>query len=472
MRTTWDLSTFVAVRLTRALGDEQRAEKDFRAAIQVFESRRTLVADEENRISYFDQAQLGFREMVRLQAVQRRRADLAMDFVERARARSLLDSLAADPIGQGERGSGHLVGGPLKTAEIVRILPPGVALIEYFLLEDRLLAWLIRADGIRMSERPLDRRWLEARVYSLRAAIELGSAANNEYKGAEELYEILVGDFLPDLPPEESVVFVPDGVLHLVPFSALRNPGTGHLLVEDREVTVAASATAYALAVSSRRERLARAPRSLLAVGNPAISRDEFLDLPDLKGAEDEASRLGALYPKSSVLTGAAATRSRIEEILPQAEVFQFSGHAMVNEEVPWHSRLLVTPMGSDSESGSLLLSDIARLPLAHLQVVILGACSTGTGRVWSNEGVVGLVRPFLAAGVPAVVASLWNVDDRTSAELIVALHERLLLGEAPTAALRAAQLQLLRSRNSELRAPASWAAFQVYGGPSQASSN
>jgi CHAT domain-containing protein len=75
------------------------------------------------------------------------------------------------------------------------------------------------------------------------------------------------------------------------------------------------------------------------------------------------------------------------------------------------------------------------------------------------------LARPFLAAGVPAVVASLWNVGDRATAPLLVAFHRRLRDGRDPLSALRAAQLELLRGPAPALRSPASWAAFEVFGG-------
>jgi CHAT domain-containing protein len=399
--------------------------------------------------------------MVKLQALQRGRAAVALEYVERARARSLLDSLAADSRANGNQSGGaRSLGQPLLAEEIVRALPRGVILIEYFLLDDRLVTWIISADGIRMSEHPLDVGWLEVKVYSLRAEIELRSTVDVQSGASTELYQILLGEV--ELPPGETVVIIPDGVLHLVPFSALQDPATGRYLVEERPVAVAPSAT-VALGRAGRGTRAMASPGKVLAVGNPAISRDEFPTRSVLTEAEREAVEIAALYPAGEALTGDGATKRKIEAALPRAEVFHFSGHALVNEETPWRSRLLVARSAGDS--GDLFLSDIARLPLAQLRLVVLGACSTGIGRIWSNEGVVGLVRPFLAAGVPTVVASLWDVDDTSSAELLVALHERIRLGDSPANALRAAQLQLLRSQSPLLRAPASWASFQVYAG-------
>jgi CHAT domain-containing protein len=96
--------------------------------------------------------------------------------------------------------------------------------------------------------------------------------------------------------------------------------------------------------------------------------------------------------------------------------------------------------------------------------VLILAACSTGVGAVSRGEGVVSVARPFLAAGVPLVIASQWDVEDRATARLFLAFHERLSATHDAARALREAQLQMLRSNDSSLDAPASWGAFVALG--------
>jgi CHAT domain-containing protein len=107
------------------------------------------------------------------------------------------------------------------------------------------------------------------------------------------------------------------------------------------------------------------------------------------------------------------------------------------------------------------LPDDIAALPLAGTRVAVLSACATGAGAESRGEGVLSLVRPFLAAGVPHVVASLWSVRDDDTRPLMVALHRRLLAGEPPSAALRSAQLEALRSSGGRA---GTWAAFMTVG--------
>jgi CHAT domain-containing protein len=78
---------------------------------------------------------------------------------------------------------------------------------------------------------------------------------------------------------------------------------------------------------------------------------------------------------------------------------------------------------------------------------------------------VLSLARPFLAAGVPAVVASLWEVEDEPTARLLTAFHRHLRGGESALAALRSAQRELLADPDPALRSPAYWAAFELFGG-------
>jgi CHAT domain-containing protein len=97
------------------------------------------------------------------------------------------------------------------------------------------------------------------------------------------------------------------------------------------------------------------------------------------------------------------------------------------------------------------------------VDLVVLSACQTALGKEVDGEGLVGLTRGFMYAGATRVVASLWNVDDLATSQLMANFY-RIMLEEkiSPAAALRKAQLQILKKR--QWRSPYYWAAFQVYG--------
>ena len=127
----------------------------------------------------------------------------------------------------------------------------------------------------------------------------------------------------------------------------------------------------------------------------------------------------------------------------------------------PARSRLLLAADAGDS--GALYLRD---LPWRDLRaaLVVLAACRSAAGTVSRTEGALSLSRPFLAAGVPNVVGSLWDVDDEVSRTFFVAFHRSLLAGADPARALHSAQLLLLHSGDPTLAHPSTWAGFVSIG--------
>jgi CHAT domain-containing protein len=94
---------------------------------------------------------------------------------------------------------------------------------------------------------------------------------------------------------------------------------------------------------------------------------------------------------------------------------------------------------------------------------VVLSACQTALGKDVRGEGLVGLTRAFLYAGSPAVVASLWTVPDRSTAELMRQFYHGMLKENLrPAAALRQAQIALWK--DSRWARPYYWAAFTLQG--------
>jgi CHAT domain-containing protein len=136
-------------------------------------------------------------------------------------------------------------------------------------------------------------------------------------------------------------------------------------------------------------------------------------------------------------------------------------------------SQLLLAPApGGDSKRGEsdglLRAYEIYRLGRLRPRLVALSACQTTAEGFLSGEGAIGLSRPFQAAGVPLVVASLWLVEEKASMQLMVEFHrQRQLAGQPTVAALSEAQRSLLRGEG-HYRHPYYWAAFITVGGYSQ----
>jgi CHAT domain-containing protein len=196
-------------------------------------------------------------------------------------------------------------------------------------------------------------------------------------------------------------------------------------------------------------------------VGDPAVDRSRFSTLYSLPEAAAEAVDLTALTGAVSLL-GKAADKSSFLVAAPNAEWIHFAGHALVDPRNTLLSMLVLAP-GRDG-SGALTAREIYSLNLQKTRLVVLAACDTGNEYVPGSEGATSLARAFLAAGVPTVVASLWDVGDRPTAKLSDAFHRNLLAGDDPMEALRKAQLALLHGGDEAIRSPAAWGAFEVFG--------
>jgi CHAT domain-containing protein len=215
------------------------------------------------------------------------------------------------------------------------------------------------------------------------------------------------------------------------------------------------------------------AGETILSVGDPAFDREKFQGLPPLPSAEREATEVAALYGARPLL-GARAAEEEVTRAMREAEVVQLASHYVIDAASPMRSRLLLAHAGraeaageaGDGGDGVLQAFEVYRMRLPRARLVVLSACQTGADRVYRGEGAVGIARPFIAAGAPLVVASLWPVESGPTADLIISFHRHRKLDGLPTAeAFRRAQLDMLASPDPRNRLPKYWAAFTVTGG-------
>ena len=138
-----------------------------------------------------------------------------------------------------------------------------------------------------------------------------------------------------------------------------------------------------------------------------------------------------------------------------------FAGHALPNNEFPGFASLLLAP-DEESDSGKIFayeLESLGRASQRRPRLVVLAACSTADGFGYRGEGVMSLVRPFLAAGVPEIVASYWQVDDEASHEFLLRFHQAYRHSGSAVRALRRAQIDSIRAE----RPISQWAPFVTF---------
>jgi CHAT domain-containing protein/tetratricopeptide (TPR) repeat protein len=336
---------------------------------------------------------------------------------------------------------------PVTLAEIQALLPEGTTLLEYLVTDSSVVLWVVDRQHLKVVRIPGDRQSLVDQVRGFRGAITKMAPVVDVQAQAQRLYRRLLEPARADIVGDRLVI-VPHGVLHYLPFSALRSPA-GRWAIEEFAISSLPSASVLRYLA----EKGAAAPARSLVVGNPDLGSQ--LDLP---WAEREARMVGRREGEATVLVRADATEAEIKKAAGTAGLLHFATHGELVESDPLSSAILLVPGGG--EDGRLEVREVFGLDL-HAQLVVLSACETGLGRLSRGDDIVGLQRAFLYAGTPAIVTTLWKVDDRASYELIRAFYDRLA-SAGPVEALRQAQIETMAA----FPHPFAWAAFELSGAP------
>jgi CHAT domain-containing protein len=404
---------------------------------------------------------------------------------------------------------------PLSLGEIQRqALDGGALLLEYSLGAEKSFLWAVTSDSFASFTLPeRDRIEETARRYyerltarndnpegeSLPAKKARIKAADDEaQRVGRELSKLILQPVEP-LLGRRPLLIVADGALQYVPFAALPLSSTGAPLVSGHEVVSLPSASVLAVL---RRELRGRqpAPRALAIFADPVFEPDDERiahgagkagpleppslakeetrggqaaeptsesELRRLRASGTEADAIAALLPPQEVFkaVGCAASRSAVTEGgLDLFRTVHFATHGFIESDRPELSRLVMSLYDENGQrrDGYLRLSDIYGLRL-DADLVVLSACRTALGKEIRGEGLVGLTRGFMYAGAARVLASLWSVEDRATAELMAIFYRGMLRdGLSPAAALRQAQLEV--ARKPSWRAPFYWAGFSLQG--------
>lgn len=281
----------------------------------------------------------------------------------------------------------------------------------------------------------------------------------------------------PGLDAFDRLAVVLDDPFGELPLPMLHHPLTDRPLVESHGIVRLPS---FAVLDALRRRTADCDPPegSVLALGDPVFGSDDDrwpggfvsprgprtdLDFRSLPHTEDEVRDIGDLYGQdATVLLGFQATYEELKARIDRFRILHLATHARGDRQIPERSRLAlscVDASGTVLEICDLYLDSVTELELCG-QTVVLSACSTAIGPGLAGEGILGLPRAFLEAGATAVVASLWDVDDERTAQLMTLFHQRLLEGHGTAEALGLAQSELARSGMSAR----TWGAFVVIG--------
>lgn len=413
---------------------------------------------------------------------------------------------------------------PLGLQEIQQQLDQDTVLLEYSLGDERSYVWVVTPTSLKSFElKPRLQIEKSARqVYELlttRSILKpnessgarrkrLADADAKLLEASAELSTLIIKPVVPEFG-KKRLVIVGDGALQYVPFAALTIPQASggqstrveyRPLIIDHEIINLPSASALAVQRETLRGRKL-APNAVAVIADPVFSvtderlkgvqaaaggkpsqsevsyttriiehladDDGKLKIRRLTFTRAEAESILAVAPKvgSFKATDFQANRATATSgKLSTYRYIHFATHGYLDSDRPDLSAVLLSLVDEKGEpqDGFLRAHEVYNLDLPA-ELVVLSACQTGLGKEIKGEGLVGLTRGFMYAGARRVLVSLWNVNDKATAELMQRFYRRMLRdNQSPAAALRLAQVEMWQQK--QWQSPYYWAAFTMQG--------
>ena len=479
-------------------GDLPGATENLLKGVQVLEALRgRLGSNDSYKISIFETQTFPYINLQKV-LIAANKNDAALEIAERGRGRAFVELLE-------KRLS-------LKQTPATTITPPNIeqikqiaktqnsTLVQYSIIyndfkvegreksqESELYIWVIKPTGevtFRFSN--LKSLWQEQQIslaYYItssreyiaargRSSSEIGRSDETiETKRLKQLYQILIQPIAELLPndPNARVIFIPQKSLFVVPFPALID-ADGKYLIEKHTILTAPAIQVLQLTNQQRKQVLGD---KVLVVGNPTMPSipleigEKPEQLPPLPGAQKEALAIAKLL-KTTAITGNQATKSSIVQQMLKSRIIHLATHGLLDDfkglGVPGAIALAPDPPSSLSKeqqsgiNGLLTADEILDLKL-NAELVVLSACDTGRGKI-TGDGVIGLSRSLITAGVSSVIVSLWSVPDEPTASLMSEFYQNIQKNPDKAQALRQAMLTTMK----EYPEPKNWAAFTLIG--------
>jgi len=432
-------------RLDIAAGKWPDGIRHYEAAVNTVERTRLDLSSTDYRLSIQSRLLQSYEEYVDA-LVARAQIEQALSVADSSRGRVLAERQGANVPARPSPAVFRSAAADLR----------GV-LLFYWIGTKRSYAWAVTHDRIRFTALGVTKADVETLVrgYQEFLVSSIGDPLAASHGPGDELYQRLIAPLASWIPQGSAVIVVPDGALARLNFETLPVPGDRrHYWIDDVQVAVAP-----ALGVLNQSSRSPTAERSVLLIGDAVPADSKY---PALRYASAEMAAISGAFSKQTAMYRAdQATPARYLESQPaRYEIVHFTAHADANTESPLDSAVIL----SRGQTGyKLYARDVAAHPLTA-GLVTISACRSAGERTYAGEGLVGFSWAFLRAGAKRVIAGLWDVDDRSTAELMGDVYGRLAAGSSPGAALRAAKLAMIKSGGARAK-PYYWGPFELFVG-------
>lgn len=472
----------------------------YKKGIQIAENIRSTIKIEENTASFVNFWARHYRSLILL-LWQENRCQEAFEFVERSKARAFLDKLANARVGLRGRVDAYLfkqeqtlrnqifalrskdpnhqlifrekdyknllekleIQNPEAAslisvdiaclAQIQEQLNTETTLLEYFVTDERILAFIITRDRFQAVNLDVTRAELKKQITLFRDFADTSESHPLELKN---LYNSLITPLKPQLHTPRLAI-VPHNILHYLPFAALTNGE--RYLIDDYALVNLPCANILRFLPSKRSPSTNR----VLALGAPNHTQKS---LPPLNFAQKEVEAIAPLF-NTKAYVGKDATESLVWSQAKKAEIVHIAAHGEYDPNTPLFSTIHLAMDGNAEvaqKDGRLEVHDIYKLDLTTCtNLVVLSACQTDIGntqKVSLGDEIIGLNRAFIYAGTPSVIGSLWNLEDQATQLLMEKFYHYLQMGMHKAKALQQAQIEVRKNQPH----PFYWAAFVLTG--------
>ena len=435
------------------------ADREYRASLATFEAARSGVRHEDFQLSFLTNVARIYDDYVHF-LLARGKTEDALRWADYSRARTL-----AEGLGLLSKDNHNRTGPPALTPSEISRRAKGTILF-YWLGEKQSYLWAITPSITRLF--PLaPGSEIDSLVKRYRKGLNGPEDVLSSSEDGRALYRILVEPAKAFLPRDTKVFIISDGSLNNLNFETLVvDQPRPHYWIEDADVVNASSLRV--LAASFIHENPLRSAGEgkltsrLLLIGNSVAPSKEY---PELPRAGEQMANVARHFPASQRQVYQRALANPSAYLAGNPETFShihFVAHGTASRLSPLDSAIVLSKSAVDTEPFKLYARDIVQHRL-HAELVTISACYGAGSRAYSGEGLVGLAWAFLRAGAHNVIASLWEVTDASTEQLMDRFYDELDSGASPDAALRAAKLSLLRG--SAFHNPFYWAPFQLYTG-------
>ncbi|MDY7019742.1 MAG: CHAT domain-containing tetratricopeptide repeat protein, partial [Cyanobacteriota bacterium] len=470
-------------------GQEATATDYLFQAVSIWESLHPGL-DDDNKVSLME-SQADTYRWLQQALIAQDKIEAALEVSERGRARAFAHLLSS------RFNQSDLSLPPLTFEQIQQIArKQNATIVEYsIVIESELLyIWVIQPNG-ELEFRSVDIRSLRRNLSQLpphqkieKNSIQAGNFKNSNPGNLHQInyttdtkkkntvrrrdsslykqYQFLIEPIADLLPknPDDHVIFIPHQELFLIPFAALQDE-QGIYLIEKHTILISPSIQVLYLTYKHQKSLTENDELDTVVIGNPKMPiivselGGKPKPLSSLPGTEREALTIAKML-KTEPMIGDLATEDEAIKKMPKAHIIHMATHGLLNElkhlglEIPGALALAPTSKGD----GLLTASEILDLKL-KAELVVLSACNTGRGKI-TEDGVIGLSRSFISAGVPSVIVSLWYIPDNPSADLMIEFYHQMQSQSDKAYALRQAMIKTMKNHPR----PLDWAGFILMG--------